>query len=74
MDAIQTDAQINAAFHARLAAAGLAAQRPEFTAIMAMPRHSFDFSFSQPERQCFSPLALKHTGGLNSPASTNENQ
>jgi len=37
--AVQTDAQIRAAFHARLAATGLAAQCPGFAAIVAVTGH-----------------------------------
>jgi hypothetical protein len=40
MRAIQTNAKIGAAFHARLAASRRAGQRPWFTAIVTMPRHS----------------------------------
>jgi hypothetical protein len=38
--AIQTNAKIGAAFHARLAASRRAGQRPGFTAMVTMPRHS----------------------------------
>jgi hypothetical protein len=45
MRAVQADAQVGAAFHARLAATGLAGKRPKLAAIMAMAIHIYDLRY-----------------------------